>query len=125
MADAGAGGATSGPQVGGPAAIASALRVLDRHARTLVKLAVAQHAITDGDTAAGVGAWHDRTSRLLHAISLEHGTDAMATAAEYGAAALEAGSIYPGDELDAFLREVAASVRATSRDLTKASPFSS
>jgi hypothetical protein len=115
--------AGSATQVGGPAAVASALQVLDRHARTLVRLALAQHAIRDTDVAGGVGSLHDRLARLLHALSLEHGTDAMSTAAEYAAAALEAGSLYPGDELEAFLRDVTASVRTTSKELTRSTPF--
>lgn len=115
------GGATA--QVGGPAAVASALRVLDRHARTLVRLSLVQHAIRDSDVAAGVTTLHDRLARVLHVISLEHGTDAMSTAAEYAAAALEAGSLYPGDELESFLRDVSAGVRATSKDLTRSGPL--
>ncbi len=123
MAESGSG--TVGAQVGGPAAVASALRVLDRHARTIVRHAIAQQAVRDNDMATGVASLHDRLARLLHELSLEHGTDAMSTSAEYAAAALEAGSIYPGDELDAFLRDVAASVRATSKDLTRSTPFGS
>ncbi len=123
MAESGSGSVTSSTQVGGPAAVASALRVLDRHARTLVRHAIAQHAIRESDTAAGVAALHDRISRVLHALSLEHGTDAMSTAGEYAAAALEAGTIYPGDELEEFLRHVCASARATSKELTKSTPF--
>ena len=96
---------------------------VDRNARVLVRLVVERQAIDDADIAAGVGALHERLSRLLHAISLEHGSDAMATAAEYAVAALEAGSLYPGDELEAFLRQVAASVRATSKGLTRTTPF--
>lgn len=111
------------PQVAGPAAVAGALRVLDRHARTIVKLTLAQHAIEEVSLAAGVANRHDRIAHVLHEISLEHGTDAMNTAAEYAAAALDAGSLYPGEELEGFLREVAAAVRATARDLTKATPF--
>ena len=117
------GTASSTANVGGPAAVAGALRVLDRHARTIVKLIVAQEALGGSDTATEVARWHDRISRLLHAISLEHGTDAMSTAAEYAAAALESGALYAGDELDAFLRSVSSAVRATSRDITKSSPF--
>lgn len=116
-------GAGAATQVGGPAAVASALRVLDRHVRTLVRHALAQHAVQGNNVAAGVTELHGRIAKLLHSISLEHGTDAMSTAAEYGAAALEAGTLYPGDELEAFLREVAAGVRATSKDLTKSTPF--
>ena len=119
------GAASSTAQVGGPAAVAGALRVLDRHARTIVKLIVAQQALGGSDTATEVAKWHDRISRLLHSISLEHGTDAMSTAAEYAVAALESGTLYAGDELDAFLRSVAASVRTTSREITKSSPFGS
>jgi hypothetical protein len=103
--------------------VASALRVLDRHARTLVRLALAQHAVQGSDVAQGVTGLHDRLAKHLHALSLEHGTDAMSTAAEYAAAALEAGSLYPGDELETFLRDVAAGVRATAKDLTKSTPF--
>lgn len=116
-------GATT--QMGGPASVASALRVLDRHARTLVRLALVQQTVPGNDVADGVTGLHDRLSKLLHAISLEHGTDAMSTAAEYAASALEAGSLYPGDELEAFLRDVAAGVRATSKELTKSTPFGS
>lgn len=116
-------GSQTTTQMGGPAAVASALRVLDRHTRTIVRHALAQHAIQGTDVAEGVTALHDRVARLLHAISLEHGTDAMSTAAEYGATALEAGTMYPGDELEAFLREVAAGVRATAKDLTRSTPF--
>ncbi|MCW2921205.1 MAG: hypothetical protein JWL76_1079 [Thermoleophilia bacterium] len=112
-------------QMGGPASVASALHVLDRHARTLVGLALAQHSVQGGDIAEGVVELHDRLSQLLHAISLEHGTDAMSTAAEYAARAQEAGSLYPGDELETFLRDVAAGVRATAKDLTKSTPFGS
>lgn len=97
--------------------------MLERHAREIVKLAIAQHGITDGDLATGVGERHDHISRVLHEISLEHGSDAMNTAAEYAAAALEAGSIYQGEELEAFLRTVAASARTTARELTKSTPF--
>ncbi|MCW2925355.1 MAG: hypothetical protein JWM98_2759 [Thermoleophilia bacterium] len=122
------GGGTSGVgaparDVGGPAAVAAALRDLDRHARTIVKLALAGGALRDADLAEGVGELHARIAQSLHAISLEHGTDAMSTAAEYAATALESGLLYPGDELDRFLRDVAASARATSRDLTKGSPL--
>jgi hypothetical protein len=122
------GAATTGadqPQVGGPAAVAGALRALDRHARSLVKHGLAQQSIGGASLAAGVGEQHDHLARLLHEISLEHGTDAMSTAAEYASAALEAGSLYFGDELDQFLRQVAASVRTTSRELTKNTPFGS
>ncbi len=49
----------------------------------------------------------------------------MSTAAEYAATALEAGSLYPGDELEAFLRTVAAGVRTTAKELTKSNPFGS
>ena len=111
------------PQVGGPAAVARSMIMLERHAREIVKLAIAQHGITDGDLAQGVGERHDHISRVLHEISLEHGSDAMNTAGEYAAAALQAGSIYQGEELEAFLRTVAASARATSRELTKSTPF--
>lgn len=113
------------PQMGGPAAVAGALRILDRHARTITKLAIAQHGVTDSNLAAGVAERHDQVSRLLHEISLEHGADAMNTAAEYAATAIEAGSIYPGQELETFLRHVAAAVRSTSRELTKSTPFGS
>jgi hypothetical protein len=121
MADGASGGATT--QVGGPAAIAGALRVLDRHARTIVRLAIAQHVIRDADVAGGVASMHDRVSTVLHEVSLEHGTDAMATAAEYAAAALDAGTLYPGEELEAFVRSVAAGARATSKELTRHTPF--
>jgi hypothetical protein len=110
-------------QVEGPASVASALRVLDRHVRALVRHSISQQAIPGGNLASGVGELHDRLAGMLHAISLEHGTDAMSTAAEYAAFALEAGALYPGDELEAFLREVAGAVRATSKDLTKSTPF--
>lgn len=124
MAD-GTGGADVGRSgIGGPAAIAVALRALDRHARTIVKLAIAQQGI-DGDLAVGVAERHDQVAHVLHELSLEHGTDAMVAAAEYAETALEAGSLYPGDELDEFLRSVAAAARATSRDLTKSTPFGS
>lgn len=116
-------GRADDPQVGGPAAVAAALRVLDRHVRTLVRHSIAQHAIRDGDVAAGVGALHGRLATRLHRISLEHGTDAMSTAAEYAAAALESGTLYPGEELDTFLVEVARSVRTTARDLMRSTPF--
>ncbi len=121
MAESGSGSGTT-TQVGGPAAVASAMRVLDRHVRALVRHALAQHAV-QGANVADVAALHDRLAKLLHAISLEHGTDAMSTAAEYGAAALEAGSLYPGDELEVFLRDVAAGVRATAKELTRSTPF--
>ncbi|MCB0880332.1 MAG: hypothetical protein KDC46_15275 [Thermoleophilia bacterium] len=75
------------------------------------------------DMAAGVGDLHTRLARHLHEISLELGTDAMATAAEYAATALEAGTLYPGDELERFLVDVARAVRASSKDLTKHTPF--
>ncbi len=102
-----------------------ALRVLDRHVRAIVRLAIAQHAIRDADTAEGVSQLHDRVSIVLHEITLEHGTDAMATAAEYATAALDVGTLYPGDELEAFLRSVAASTRSTSKELTRHTPFGS
>lgn len=124
MAESRSGSQTTTP-MGGPAAVASALRVLDRHTRTLVRHALAQNAVQGNDVAAGVTALHDRLAKLLHAISLEHGTDAMSTAAEYGAVALEAGTLYPGDELEVFLREVATGVRTTSKELTKSTPFGS
>lgn len=113
------------PQVAGPAAVAGAMRLLDRHVRAIVKLAIAQHGIRDGDLAQGVAQRHDRIARVLHEISLEHGTDAMNTAAEYAAAALDAGSIYQGEELEDFLRSVAAAVRTTTRELSKSTPFGS
>lgn len=116
-------GSAGEPQVGGPAAVSAALRVLDRHVRTLVRHSIAQQAIRDGDVAAGVGALHARLATRLHRISLEHGTDAMSTAAEYAAAALESGTLYSGEELDTFLVEVARSVRATAKDLTRSTPF--
>lgn len=87
------------------------------------KHAIAQHGIQGNDLAAGVSERHDQVARVLHEVSLEHGTDAMNTAAEYAAAAIDAGSIYPGEELETFLRDVAGAVRATSRELTKSSPF--
>lgn len=119
----GSGNGGSAIQVGGPAAVATALRVLDRHVRVIVRHSISQQAIRDSDLAEGVGALHGRIARHLHGLSLEHGTDAMSTAAEYAAASLEAGSIYSGDELDAFLTDVARSVRATSRNLTRSTPF--
>lgn len=122
MADAGS-SSTSATGVGGPAAVASALRMMDRHTRTLVKLVLTQQAIPGNDVAQGVGELHARIATLLHGISLEHGNDAMATAAEYGAVALESGVLYAGDELESFLQDVAASVRATSRELAKGTPF--
>lgn len=118
-----AAGAGAAPQVGGPAAITMALRVLDRHVRVMVRHSIAQQAIRDSDHGVGVSALHDRLARRLHAISLEYGTEAMSTAAEYAAASLEAGSLYPGDELDAFLGEVARSVRSTNKGLTRSTPF--
>ena len=126
MSGTGAGAASGNraqPEVGGPAAVAAALRQLDRHTRTLVKHALATQSISDTDLAAGVGAQHDHIATVLHEISLEHGTDAMSTAAEYADAALQAGSLYAGEELDTFLPSVAASVRSTSRELTKSTPF--
>lgn len=119
----GSGSGEGVPQVGGPAAVSAALRVLDRHVRTLVRHSIAQQAVSEATVAEGVGALHARLAGRLHRISLEHGTDAMSTAAEYAAAALEAGSIYPGDELDTFLGEVARSVRATAKDLTRTAPY--
>ena len=119
---------TTGPepmQYGGPAGVATALRVLDRHARIIVRHSIAQHALHGNDAAMAVGDLHDRVSRLLHDISLEHGTDAMSTAAEYAAAALDAGTLYPGDELDVFLRQVASAARVTAKELTKSTPFGS
>ena len=117
-------GTAVGPALaGGPAAIASSLRVLERHVRVLVRHAITQQAIRDADLAAGVSQLHDRLATHLHAISLEHGTDAMSTAAEYAATALEAGAIYPGDELEGFLASVAASARTTSKELTRHTPF--
>ena len=101
------------------------LRLLDRHARTIVKHAIAQHGIRGSDFAAGVAEHHDHLCHVLHEIQLEHGSDAMNTAGEYAAAALESGALYPGEELDSFLRNVAASVRATSKDLSKSTPFGS
>jgi hypothetical protein len=103
--------------------ITGPLRLLDRHARTIVKHAIAQHGIRSGDLAEGVAEHHTHVSKVLHEIQLEHGSDAMNTAAEYAAAALEAGSLYPGEELDAFLRSTASAVRNTSRDLMKSTPF--
>lgn len=123
MADAAGPATTGATQVGGPAAIASALRVLDRHVRVLVRHSITQQAIRDSDLASGVAALHERLASQLHAISLEHGTDAMSTAAEYAATALDSGSLYPGDELEAFLTRVAGDVRATSKALTKSTPF--
>lgn len=120
---AGSVGADHHPQVGGPAAVAAALRVLDRHTRTLVKLVLAHRGVDDADLARGVCDQHDRIAHVLHAISLEHGTDAMNTAAEYAATALDTGSLYPGEELETFLRDVAGRVRATARDLTKSTPY--
>lgn len=116
-------GSGGGPQVGGPAAASSSLRMLDRHVRTLVRHSIAQQAIRDSDVATGVGVLHGRLAACLHRISLEHGTDAMSTAAEYAAVALESGSLYPGEELDAFLAQVARSVRATAKDLTRPTQF--
>lgn len=101
----------------------TAIASVDRHARVLVQLVVARHAIDDGDIAAGVGALHARLSRLLYSISLEHGSDAMATAAQYAVSALDAGSLYPGSELESFIGQVAASVRMTAKDLTRSTPF--
>ncbi|MCW2961272.1 MAG: hypothetical protein JWM90_1659 [Thermoleophilia bacterium] len=102
----------------------AALRVLDGHVRALVRVALVQQSLRENDVAAGVAEFHERCARLLHAVSLEHGTDAMSTASEYAVTSLEAGLLYP-DELDSFIRSVAGSVRATSRDLTKATPFGS
>jgi tRNA A37 threonylcarbamoyltransferase TsaD len=104
--------------MGGPAAVAGALRVLDRHTRTIVKHGLSQQSIAGPSLAEGVGEQHDHVARLLQELSLEHGTEAMSTAAEYAAVALEAGSLYVGEELDSFLRDVAGSVRATSKELT-------
>lgn len=116
-------GVSSVTQVGGPAAVTTAMGMLDQHVRVLVRHSISQQAIRDADLAAGIGELHGRIASRLHAISLEHGSDAMSTAAEYAATALEAGSLYPGDELDAFLTEVAARVRATSKGLAKSTPF--
>jgi hypothetical protein len=99
------------------------LRLIDRHARTIVKHAIAQHGIRGSDLAAGVAEHHDQICHVLHEIQLEHGSDAMNTAGEYAAAALESGSIYPGEELDSFLRTIATAARTTARDLTKSTPF--
>jgi hypothetical protein len=117
MSSTGGTGVDTGQVATGP------LRLIDRHARTIVKHAIAQHGIRGSDFAAGVAEHHGHLSRVLHEIQLEHGSDAMNTAGEYAAAALESGSLYPGEELDSFLRSVAASVRATSKDLTKNTPF--
>jgi hypothetical protein len=119
----GAGAGAAVGAMGGPAAVSAALGVLDHHARVLVRHAIAHQAIGGGDLVDGVGELHAHVAGLLHAISLEHGSDAMATAADYAAAALHAGSLYPGAELDAFLARVAASVRTTSKELTRATPF--
>jgi hypothetical protein len=123
MADAVVGNATVGPDVASSTSGGTTLRVLDRHVRTLVGIALVQHGAQEADAAVSVGAWHDRFARLLHAVSLEFGTEAMATASEYAATALEHGLLYPSDELDAFIRTVASSVRTTSRDLLKGTPF--
>lgn len=120
---AGSDGAAGQGLANGTGTVTGPLRLLDRHARTIVKHAIAQYGIRGNDLAAGVAEHHDQISRVLHEIQLEHGSDAMNAACEYAAAALEAGSLYPGEELDTFLRSIAASVRATSRDLTKSTPF--
>lgn len=120
----GTSGAVGPTQVGGPAAIAAAMRQLDHYARSIVKLALAQDVIKGANVADGVARWHDHVTRMLHSVALEHGSDAMMVAAEYASAALEAGVLYAGDELDLFLRDVASAARETARDLTKASPIS-
>ena len=117
------GGATGSSDQAQVGALTGPLRLLDRHARTIVKHAIAQHAIRGGDLSSGVAEHHDQICHVLHAIQLEHGSDAMNTAGEYAAAALESGSLYPGEELDTFLRTIAASARSTARDLTKSTPF--
>lgn len=91
---------------------------IEGHVRALVRAALAQGA-TRGpvDAASSVARWHDGIAASLHAVAIDFGTEATSTAAEYGVAALEAGVLYPGDELEAFLREVGGAVRATTRRL--------
>lgn len=123
MTDQAARGHAPGAHVAGPAAVTASLRQLDRHVRAIVTLCVAQQAIRDPDLAGAVATHHDDVARVLHDISLEHGTDAMDAASDYAEAALAAGSLYPGEDLERFLRHVAAAVRATSRTLARAAPF--
>lgn len=122
-----AGGAGSsgglGQQVQGPSAVAGAMRVMDRHVRAIVRVAIAQQAMHGSDVATGVAAWHERITRQLQRISIEHGSDAMSAAAEYAVAAMEAHQLYAGEELDEFLRDVAAAVRATARDVNRHNPL--
>lgn len=102
----------------GPAAIAATFANLERHVRIIVGIAIEKQAI-HGDVAAGIGDMHDRVAHLFDEVTRDYGTDTMVAAAEYAAAALEAGLIYPGDEVEHFVRAVARSVRATTRALAK------
>jgi len=99
------------------------MHVQDRHVRAIVRSAIAQQAMHGSNVATGVAAWHERVARLLHQIALEHGSEAMSAAAEYAVAAMEAQLLYAGEELDEFLKDVAAAVRATSRDISRHAPF--
>lgn len=101
---------------------ASPMRVIDTHVRAVVRIAITQQAIRGTGFADGIATLHDQLARCMHDISLEFGMEPMVAAAEYAAAALETGSIYPGDELEAFLRRIAASVRATSKQLSRSTP---
>ena len=112
-----------GQGVQGPSAVAAAMHVQDRHVRAIVRSAIAQQAMHGSNVATGVAAWHERVARLLHQIALEHGSEAMSAAAEYAVAAMEAQLLYAGEELDEFLKDVAAAVRATSRDISRHAPF--
>jgi len=99
-----------------------ALRTLERCTREIVVTSIAQGSLRGNDPAVSVSEWHDRTARMLHDVSMDHGTEAMATTTAYAVAVLNGGMLYPGDELEEFLRHVGAAVRATFRDVAKAHP---
>ena len=56
-----------------------------------------------GDAAQAIGELYASVCESLHGVSLEHGSEAMATAAELAEAAIDNGLLYPGAETMAFL----------------------
>jgi hypothetical protein len=90
-------------------------------ARRLVTAAISHGAAADGPPAERVGELYRQLCEVLYDLDMDHGNEAMVTAVEFTVAAIDAGLIYAGGESVDFVREVAASVRATSRELSSGS----
>jgi hypothetical protein len=87
-------------------------------ARRVVSAAIAHGACADGPPAERVGDLYRQLCEVLHDVDMDLGNEAMTTAVEFTVASINAGLIYAGGESVDFVRDVAASVRATSRELS-------